>query len=567
MNGSDGQKLSHSGDVNSDGVSDVGRSGRAHQLDSIEDEERKKLIDDVKRMPKLTYQTIFYELGWNSSKYVNQTEELLKWKDQIIFEISCLLRRSLDPFEMQCILFPKLCAICLNDDPFCLTPCPDCHTIFFCPIHRSELTRHTSKVVPNLKFHPCRPVKNSSPKTARSPKPSELALAYKESENVSLCSLLRYALECDRKEQLLGIENVDEILTPYFNHSSAPDPVMSNSSGTLEWISRFLGDVGSSDAGAGSSSHILNNINNEKDNSLPIVSEISRMLLSDPVSYPLSLIDAIRKIFVPNDAVPAQTSFEIKKLVIHVIGSEAHRELLGLSRWEIVLHEFPISEIEFVFIGSALECDLDEGIGEGEEDDGTNGEDGTKIPPTSSVLYYQRKCGYWDTERCYLTINGDQLICHHCRAGGKHMMFRLFPYMSYEEFAVYWSEKSSDSRPSWTKPDLVVAFNCGFHVATDDVEVWDAKTMMRLINNNILLNNSSESPKDAPLLFTSLNLSECEQDLKFLEDQIAVDVIIPPCINPYSSSRPIRDATGRSSSICPTIYVANGAYCLVAGKS
>ena len=92
-----------------------------------------------------------------------------------------------------------------------------------------------------------------------------------------------------------------------------------------------------------------------------------------------------------------------------------------------------------------------------------------------------------------------------------------------------WQERKN-SDPQITKPDAVLALNCGFIFYKE----WD-KTLPSLIKY-----------PNVPLVFTEYYEEDCKLDLQkmdsIVEDEI--EIVLKPSPNPYCSSLPARIPTG-----------------------
>ncbi len=136
---------------------------------------------------------------------------------------------------------------------------------------------------------------------------------------------------------------------------------------------------------------------------------MERKFLSDRVSGPMTAVHAMQKFGLAN----GKSAGKATELTVHIVGANI-MEMLGLIKWELIAHKLPkCSDLRVIFIGPELE-------GSGEEEEGECEGIGS---------------------------------CQDCSDLGRTLTYeiRKCPYQDYS--------RSQHYRP----PDLVAAFNCGFH--------------------------------------------------------------------------------------------------------
>lgn len=128
----------------------------------------------------------------------------------------------------------------------------------------------------------------------------------------------------------------------------------------------------------------------------------------------------------------------------------------------------------------------------------------------------------------------------------------MWDSVNYENAEVYKDYYHSVADKIRDKPDLIVAFNCGFHEFDDDLDTWS--------NTIELLLKFTETP----FVFTSYTGVEIERDLDFAQNYGAsLEVLVAPKENEYRSFRPLRDWWDCSNPI----YYLNNYICIVRGGS
>ena len=206
--------------------------------------------------------------------------------------------------------------------------------------------------------------------------------------------------------------------------------------------------------------------------------EMEFRFLSDRLSGPLTILSSISKYgLAQNKILESQTS-----LTVHIVGSNVI-EMLGIIKWEYILHKLPkLNNLHLVFIGLELEM---------EENDGES----TDIPNCPQCSEKGRKTRY-DIQR-----------------------------MGYEEYC----QKS----PDYVIPDVVCAFNCGFHEFSNEPEKETWKPALPFLTRH----------PGVPLIITSYTLTEAERDLALILGSASHDLNTDACKirNPFRSHRSHRD--------------------------
>lgn len=202
--------------------------------------------------------------------------------------------------------------------------------------------------------------------------------------------------------------------------------------------------------------------------------EMEFRFLSDRLSGPLTIVYAVGKYGLSRQI---ETYHE---LTVHVVGSNVI-EMLGIIKWEYLGHRLPgVGRLRFVFVG--LELD-------GEEVDGESAE---------------------------------LSECDTCRDRGTTVRYEM-RRMTYKEYA--------DSM-HYLVPDVVVAFNCGFHEFESEPEKETWKDSLPYLTRH----------PGTPLLFTSYTKTEAAKDMALIE-ATSNNLKVEACCeaNPFRSHRPVRD--------------------------
>jgi hypothetical protein len=212
------------------------------------------------------------------------------------------------------------------------------------------------------------------------------------------CQELRYAMACDNFECTVSVaapalpSDIDATYQPL------PDNMAT-------YLTQNLGDDASTAAA---------NVNNGCGLVL-----MERKFLSDRVSGPLTLIAAMQRFGLAK----GRRVEDAKELTLHLVGANV-TEMLGLIKWELVLHKLPkCRRLHLVFVGPELD---------GEEEEGE----------VSGVGQ-----------------------CPECSRAGRRVIhdIRRRTYQSY-----------AADKVNFRPPDLVAALNCGFHEfeAQPEKETW-----------------------------------------------------------------------------------------------
>ncbi len=203
---------------------------------------------------------------------------------------------------------------------------------------------------------------------------------------------------------------------------------------------------------------------------------MEKKFLTDRLSGPMTLLQAVSLKLARGISVETAAH-----LVIHVVGANV-MEMLGMIKWEVLGHRLPqCLNLRLVFIGPELEAH--------------EGQDG--------------ECPWLEP-------------CAECRKKNKSVVYEI-RRGTYEKYA---------SSEAYIVPDLVAAFNCGFHEfeLQPDKETWRPSLPLLVRHPGV------------PLVFTSYTLTEALKDLKLIKEaceELLVDVAAER--NPFRSQRPIRD--------------------------
>ena len=206
---------------------------------------------------------------------------------------------------------------------------------------------------------------------------------------------------------------------------------------------------------------------------------LERRFLSDRLSGPLTIVHSLNRYGLAG----GKASSRCPDLTVHVVGANI-MEMLGIIKWELVAHRLPaLKSLRLVFVGPELENEEDgecEGLGE----------------------------------------------CSDCSDRGRTVTYEIRRSL-YSDYA-----KSGSYRP----PDVVAAFNCGFHEYESEPakETWSPSLPLLLRHTGV------------PLILTSYTETEAAKDLnlvrkaaKEVQGQLREDVSGQR--NPFRSHRPIRD--------------------------
>jgi len=206
--------------------------------------------------------------------------------------------------------------------------------------------------------------------------------------------------------------------------------------------------------------------------------EMEFRFLSDRLSGPLTILYGANKYGLSQ----GKRIENVTELTVHIVGSNVI-EMLGIIKWEYIVHRLPkLKTLHLVFIG--LELDMEE----------TDGE------------------------------SPDIRSCYHCCEKGRTTKYDI-RRMSYENY--------STKCPDYVQPDIVCAFNCGFHefANSPDKETWKPALPWLTRHTGV------------PLIFTSYTQTEALRDYELIRKSSEHDLMIDACQvrNPFRSYRPVRD--------------------------
>jgi len=229
---------------------------------------------------------------------------------------------------------------------------------------------------------------------------------------------------------------------------------------------------------------------------LPSLPERDARLLSNLLSGPLTILYACLRI--PHLASKVCIS-ESKELTIHIVGS-AGLELIEMAKWEYLSHLlWNLKKYRVVFIGPNLD------------------------PRTMSRKHS---------------------ACKTCAMLDRAPIFE-FREMLYQDYV-----KKGKAKGYYTKPDVVVAFNCGFHESAGmDDDTWSGgfEYMVREVG--------------VPCVFTSYTAFEASKDLTCFkkalrgnnkEGKVKYEII--GAKNPFRSLRPLRSMVTSPFDNCDVFY-------------
>ena len=208
--------------------------------------------------------------------------------------------------------------------------------------------------------------------------------------------------------------------------------------------------------------------------------EMEFRFVSDRLTGPLTILHYVDKYGLTEN----KSVQDVTELCIHIVGSNVI-EMLGIIKWEYIVHRLPkLLKSHLVFIGLELEM---------EDTDG-------EAPDIRS--------------------------CQKCCETGRHTKYDI-QRMSYEDYC--------KKCPNYVQPDIVCAFNCGFHEFANDQEAeketW--RPALPWLTRHI----------GVPLIFTSYTRTEAMRDydiiLKSSDHELKTDA--RQVRNPFRSYRPVRD--------------------------
>ncbi|XP_018016359.1 putative protein MSS51 homolog, mitochondrial [Hyalella azteca] len=224
------------------------------------------------------------------------------------------------------------------------------------------------------------------------------------------------------------------------------------------------------------------------------------LMITERLSYPLSLQYALQNVGLGSDNTALH---DVTKLNVHVVGAKSYTELLGIIRWEYMVHRLPALQfLHVVFIGPELFLD-----GHSEED----------ALPDDHIL-----------------DDSGLTMCDDCKAKPRMIVYEM-ANMCYHDFI---------ETSYYSKPDVVIAYNCGFHEQVDNKSKDTWKSSLPLL----------VADPAVPLVFTSYTLQEACKDLSALQAAVPVKVVMPTQRNPFSSCRPYRDHEIEASGSNPLFF-------------
>ena len=114
--------------------------------------------------------------------------------------------------------------------------------------------------------------------------------------------------------------------------------------------------------------------------------------------------------------------------------------------------------------------------------------------------------------------------CQKCCEKGRHTKYDI-RRMSYENY--------SQKCPAYVKPDIVCAFNCGFHEFSNETEKETWKPAIPWLTRHV----------GVPLIFTSYTQTEAMRDYEIIQKSSEHDLKTDArqLHNPFRSYRPVRD--------------------------
>lgn len=220
----------------------------------------------------------------------------------------------------------------------------------------------------------------------------------------------------------------------------------------------------------------------DKDSDLKLI-----VIMSEKLSYPLSLLYALEQLEIGPDK---QAVSQLSELRVHVVGTESTKELLGIIRWEYMIHKLPaLVKLHMVFIGPELFNDS----------------------------------GLSD-ELCdnHCLDDSGMTQCEDCHRKSRVITYEMCQMLYHEYIHTKY----------FTSPDAIIAYNCGFHeFEGEEKDTWP-NSLSFMVQN-----------VDIPLIFTSYTSTEAKKDMAVLRKFDNTEVVMPTHVNPYCSLRPIRDFT------------------------
>lgn len=356
---------------------------------------------------------------------VHDRESWLDYRNYLLLTAIIKIGRRLQVFEDQILLFPRVCEVCKEAEASRMIDCSVCRSVFYCSDeHRSQDAERHMKWC----------------------------------QNYLLC------IQCDVLEAKEGVPDLSFPNIVDNQYTKLPATIRDHITSEI----LFDASVGRKE------------IIDEKD-----LDQTHITLLSERLSYPLSLLYSLQELEIGPDR---QSVNQISELRVHVVGAKSTVELLGIIRWEYMVHRLPsLKKLHIVFVGPELF--------------------------TASGLSDELPDNH-----CL----DDSLMtrCKDCERKDRSIIYEMCQ-MLYHEYV-----KAS----CFTSPDVIVAFNCGFHEFQDeDKDTWPESLSVMVKN------------PDVPLIFTSYTQSEAKKDLVAVEKVDEIEVSLPTSLNPYRSMRPTRD--------------------------
>ena len=232
------------------------------------------------------------------------------------------------------------------------------------------------------------------------------------------------------------------------------------------------------------------------------------IVISERLSYSLTLLYSLQKMGVGLSKEPLNS---IEELKVHVVGATSLGEMLGIIRWEYMLHRLPaLNKLHIVFIGPEIYKDV-----ETDED----------------VLNDKHGLDDSGVTRCEDCVKKERVI------------FYEMANMTYHEFT---------ESLRYSKPDTIISFNPQFFKTQDsDTNSW-------IPTLEVIL----DSP-EIPLIFTSYTSDEANKDLEFIKDICNnFKTLYTTEKNPFCSLRPMRN----SSKLGDPLFYSNQYLTCVSGS-
>jgi len=296
-----------------------------------------------------------------------------------------------------------------------------------------------------------------------------------------LCMELKYAMVCDVYESTVSIA------APAI--ASDIETLFSKDKFLKHDIKSFLLSQSSSDWSRNSTLYKKAKKIKYKDIGDFDTDEMDFRFLTDRLSGPLTILYGCLSTNQP--LASGVTITEARDLTVHIVGCNVV-EMLGIIKWEYLLHRLPqLENYRVVFVGPELDD-------HGETEDG--------------------EC---------VDINA----CQNCQQHGKSLVYevRRTTYQQYVE--------KGQEEGFFTYPDVVVAFNCGFHEFPKGSKEDTWRAGIQLLVREV----------GVPLIFTSYTKTEAEKDMAVFKDSLddevvsKVDFDVEGALNPFRSHRPVRD--------------------------